>query len=168
MSVNIIKGLLGFIALFLAQVLVLNHVHLFQCATPFIYIYVILGMRRNVPKWLVLLCGFLAGVMIDIFSNTPGVTSTSLTFIALLQPYLLLLFINRESPDDLKPSLRTLGATRYTYFSLSLVFIYCLLFFTLEMFNLSNWLQWIECVLGSTVITFVFVLVIENMRKRNG
>ena len=168
MSVRVFKSILWFVLLLLSQVLVLNHVHLLQCATPLLYVYVVIGFPRNVPKWAVLSVSFLTGLVIDVFSSTPGVAAASMTFIALIQPYLLLLFINRESPEDLKPALHTLGFVRFTAYALLLVLVYCLLFFTLEAFNFFYWQQWLECVGGSALVTLVLILVIENMKRGNG
>lgn len=128
----------------------------------------VIGIRRNIPKWFSLIAGFITGLIVDVFANTPGVATTSMTLIALIQPYLLLLFINRESPDDLKPTLRSLGFARFIYFSLPLILLFCLLFFTLETFNFFNWLRWLECVGGSTLLTLILILAIENIRKNNG
>lgn len=168
MTSKTLKSILWYVLLLLAQVLVLNHIHLFQCATPLLYIYVVIGIRRNFPKWLSLTAAFITGLIVDIFANTPGVAAASMTFIALIQPYLLLLFMNRESPEDLKPTLRTLGFARFIYFALPLILIFCLLFFTLETFNFFNWMRWLECIGGSTLLTLILILAIENIRKNNG
>ena len=168
MTSKTLKSILWYVLLLLAQVLVLNHIHLFQCATPLLYIYIVIGIRRNFPKWLSLTAAFITGLIVDIFANTPGVAAASMTFIALIQPYLLLFFINRESPEDLKPTLRTLGFARFIYFALPLILIFCLLFFTLETFNFFNWLRWLECIGGSTLLTLILILAIENIRKNNG
>ena len=168
MTSKTLKSILWYVLLLLAQVLVLNHIHLFQCATPLLYIYMVIGIRRNIPKWLSLTSAFIIGLIVYIFANTPGVAAASMVLIALIQPYLLLLFINRESPDDLEPTIKTLGLAHFIYFSLPLILIFCLLFFTLETFNFFNWMRWIECVGGSTILTLILILAIENIRKNNG
>lgn len=88
-----------------------------------------------------------------------------MTLMGLLQPFLLLPFINRDTPDDLLPSIRTLGLGKFASYTLIVVFIYCLVFFTLETFNFFNWLLWLEYVGASTVLTTVLVLVIDNLRN---
>ena len=161
-----IKNFGFFIILVLVQALVLNHIHLFDCATPLLYIYFVLPTRRNQSRWVTLLWCFALGICIDMFSNTPGVAAASMTFIGLLQPYLLSLFIQRDSPDDLRPSFKVLGAVKYPFYTIFIVLIYCLLFFTLEAFNFYNWLQWIECVGGSAVLTILLILTIDNFRTK--
>lgn len=166
MNIELIKHFLTFVILCLVQALVLNHINLFGCATPLLYVYFIMLFRRDFPRWGILLWSFVTGVCIDIFSNTPGVAAASSTLLGLLQPYLLSLFVTRDSPDDLLPSMKSLGVTKYIYFTVICVFIYTLVFFTLEAFSFFNWLQWLMNICGSTVLTVVLILVIENVKKR--
>lgn len=167
MNLDLLKSILSFVVLLLVQAMVLNHIHLFGCATPLLYIYVALMFRQNYPQWGVLAWSFIMGLCIDVFSNTPGVAAASMTFIGLIQPYILKRFVPRDSPEDLKPSARSLGFGKFVFYSIILVLLYCILFFTLETFNFFNWLQWIECVVGSAAITVALVLVIDNFRNSN-
>ena len=117
MTVGVLKTLGTFLVFLLVQVLVLNHVHLFDSATPLLYIYMVLLFPRNYPKWGMLVWAFALGIGVDMFSNTPGVAAASLTLVALLRPYLLELFIQRESAEDLVPSIKVLGFA---------IFVFCL------------------------------------------
>ena len=154
-----------FVAFVLVQAVVLGRIHLFNCATPLFYVYFITMFPRNYPKWGILLWGFLMGMLVDAFSNTPGLASASLTLIAAVQPYFFELFVPRDSAEDLKPSLATIGSVKYTYYIVALVLLYCLVFYSLEFFNFFNWLLWAMCVLGSTLITLALILAFEIARK---
>lgn len=156
----------SFVVLLLVQSLVLNHVHLLGYATPLLYCYFIIDFRRDYPRWGTLLWAFALGLGVDIFTNTPGVAAGSMTLIALIQPYLLQLFVSRDTADNLQPTLRSLGPGKYITFSTILVLIYCLTFYTLEMFNFFNWQLWLLSFLDSTVITEVLILVIDNLRRK--
>lgn len=166
MNIEIVRHFFIYIILCLVQALVLNHINLLGCATPLLYVYFIMMFRRGYPRWGVLLWSFLTGLSVDIFSNTPGVAASAATFLGLLQPYLLSLFIQRDSPDDIMPTMRTLGAARYIYYTIICVFIYNILFFTIESFNFFNWLQWLKNIGGSTALTVILILVTDNVRKR--
>jgi len=168
MTSKTLKSILWYVLLLLAQVLVLNHIHLFQCATPLLYIYMVVGIRRNIPKWLSLTAAFITGLIVDIFANTPGVAGGGRDLLRTSTHQIVFFFMNRESPEDLKPTLRTLGFARFIYFALPLILIFCLLFFTLETFNFFNWMRWLECIGGSTLLTLILILAIENIRKNNG
>lgn len=166
MNLNFLKGVLLFAILLLAQVLVLNHIHLFDCATPLLYVYVVLQFRRNYPRWGILLVSFLLGLVVDIFSNTPGVAAASMTFLGFLQPYVFAMFLNRDSDEDLQPSMKSLGFAKFFYYAAVLVVVYCAIFFTIETFSFFNGLLWLECVGGSAMLTILLILAIENSRKR--
>ena len=165
MTKELFQKILFCIVLLLAQVLVLNRVHLFDRATPMIYVYIILLFRRNYPRWRILVWSFSIGLCIDVFSNTPGLAAASLTLLGLLQPYILQIFMQRDSPDDLQPSMATMNVANFTYYTIISVSIYCIVFLTLETFNFFNWMQWIESIGGSILITVATILVIENLRK---
>ena len=96
MTLVYIKRIMAFIVLVFFQVLVFNHVHLFGYATPFLYIYLLLKLNLGTSRAELLIWGFLLGLAVDIFSNTPGVSAASTTFYALLQPILVRLFTPRH------------------------------------------------------------------------
>ena len=166
MNLELIKGVLLFFVLCLAQVLVLNNIHLFGYATPLQYVYFPLTLRRGTPRWAALLWCFAMGLAVDIFSSTPGVASASMTLVGLIQPYVLTLFAPRDSADDLRPSPITLGVSKYVNYIIIIVLLYTLTFFSLEAFNLYNWTQWALCTASSAVLTIVLILVIENIRRK--
>lgn len=166
MSLDWFRNITFFIILLFTQILVLNHIHLFGCATPLLYAYLVMPARRDTPKWALLLWAFAMGLTVDTFANTPGVAAASMTLIALIQPYLLQLFIQQDSPDDFRPSMKTLGTMKYVVYTLLLVIVYCLTFFSLEAFNFYNWLQWLQCVGGSSLLTIILILCIDSFRKK--
>ncbi|MBR5729503.1 MAG: rod shape-determining protein MreD [Prevotella sp.] len=165
MTIDLLQRVVAFVVLVVVQALVLNHIHLFGVATPLFYVYFVLLFRRNHPKWIILLTSFLLGLCIDVFSNTPGLAAASTTFIAVVQPYILEPFVPRDSDENLKPGMRTLGIGRFIYYTIFMVLLYNLVFFSLEAFNFFNWLQWLLCIGSSTLLTVVLILVVENLRR---
>ncbi len=165
MNIDFLWRLLLFVVLLLAQALVLNHIHLFDYATPLLYVYLVASFKRGYPRWGVLVWSFLLGLSVDVFSNTPGLAAASMTFIGVLQPYLLEMFLQRDSAEDLQPSVHTLGFVKYLSFTVLLTLSYCLLFFTLEHFSFFDWAKWGFSILGSTLLTVLLILVVDNMRK---
>lgn len=163
MPIDFLKRLGLFFVFVLAQTMVLGRIHLFGYATPLLYVYFVAMFNRNYPKWAVLLWSFAMGLTIDVFSNTPGVAAASLTLIGVIQPYFLEPFIPRDSVDDLRPSIRTIGMVKYVYYITVLVVLYCLVFFSLEAFNFFNWMDILKSVGGSAVITLVLILTFESV-----
>jgi rod shape-determining protein MreD len=165
MGIDLFKRILFFAILLVAQALVLNHVHLFDCAIPLLYVYLVLLFPRNFPKWAILLWSFALGLGVDTFTNTPGLAAASMTLLGAIQPYMFEAFVPRDSAEDLEPGMRSLGFSSFALYALALVFIYCLAYFSLEAFNFFNWQQWLLCIGCSTALTLLLILVIENIRK---
>ncbi len=155
-----------FVALLLAQVLILNHVHLLGVGTPLLYVYFAITFRRNFPKWLVLVSCFLLGLLIDVFSNTPGLAASTMTLVALAQTYLIDLVAPRDSAEDLEASAKVLGTSKFVTLSALLTLLYCLVFFALEAFNFFDVLLWLARSVISFVLTMVLILAVESVRSR--
>jgi len=166
MKLEMITHFVAFIALCLVQVLLLNHINLFGCAISFIYVYFILMFRRGYPKWAILLWCFMLGLCLDLFTNTPGVAASSCTLLGLLQPYVLNLCLKRDSADDIKPCMATLGVWKYMGYAFILTLVYIILFFTTESFSFFNWQQWLLDIGGSTALTFLSIIVIDGFRRK--
>ncbi|MBR3473198.1 MAG: rod shape-determining protein MreD [Prevotella sp.] len=163
MTTDFFKRVWAFLLFCLVQALVLNHIHLLGYATPLLFVDFVLSFRRGTARWAILLWCFALGLCIDIFSNTPGVASGSMTLMGLLQPYLLEPFVPRDSADDLVPSMRTLGVGKFITYALIMVVIFTVTFFALEAFSFFNWQQWLITVGSSFALTFILILVIENI-----
>ena len=140
MKIELVNRLVMFLTLFVVQVLILNHVHMFGVGTPLLYVYFAVTFRRHFPKWLILVSCFLLGLVIDIFSCTPGLASSVMTLVGLAQAYLIELLIPRDSADDLEVSIKSLGLSKFVVLSGLLTFLSCLVFFALEAFSFFNWL----------------------------
>ncbi|ADE82523.1 rod shape-determining protein MreD [Xylanibacter ruminicola] len=166
MKIELINRLVMFVALFVAQVLILNHVHLLGVGTPLLYVYFAITFRRNFPKWLVLVSCFLLGLLIDVFSNTPGLAASTMTLVALAQTYLIELVAPRDSAEDLEASAKVLGLTKFVTLSALLTLLYCLVFFALEAFNFFDVLLWLARSVISFVLTMVLILAVESVRSR--
>lgn len=166
MPTDLVKRTILFIVFVLAQAMVLGRIHLFGVATPLLYVYFVTMFPRNYPKWAMLLWSFLMGLLIDTSTNTPGLATATLTLIAVVQPYYFELFVPRDSVDNLEPSLATLGPLKYSYYIVVLVLLYCLVFYSLEMFSFFNLMHWALCVGGSTVVTLALIYTFEVARMR--
>ncbi len=164
MLIDTLQRLLIFVSLVLAQGLVLNRIQLFHCATPLLYVYFIIIFPLNYPKWAMLVWGFLLGLSIDMFANTPGLAAASTTFIAALQPYLLQLFLPRDADEHVHSSAAALGFNKFATMATIIVLLFCFVFFALEAFNFYDWQQWLLSVVGSTLLTIILILALESLR----
>lgn len=168
MTADVFKRAGLFVAFALAQVLVLGRIHLFGYATPLLYVYFVLLFPRNYPKWAILLWSFGLGMVVDIFFNTPGVAAASMTLLGAIQPYYFEMYVSRDASENMHPSMLNVGWMKYFYYSLVMVVIYCLVFFTLDAFTFYNWVVWLKSVIGSAAITLLMILTFETVQDRQG
>lgn len=164
---TIFSRTIWFVVLFLLQVLVFNHVHIFGYATPMPYVYFLLILPSNTPHWLYVLLGFLMGLLIDLFTNTPGMAAGSMTLVGLIAPWLLAAVSPSEHDGDtLEPSCKSLewgGFLRFTVFA---VITHCVMFFMLEAFSFFDWQVLLINIIGSSVLTTLFIVAMELVRNK--
>jgi rod shape-determining protein MreD len=166
MSIDLITRIAVFFVISLSQALVLNRIQLFGWAMPLLYVYFVVMFPRSYPRWAMLLWAFVMGFVGDMFANTPGVTSASLTLVALVQPYLLELFVPHDAEENMPAAAFTMGWGRFLTFTVILTFLFCLLFFTLEAFTFFHWLRWLLSILGSTLLTVALIMTLETLRQK--
>jgi len=165
MKLEWIYVLVSFLTLLFVQVLVCNHIHILGYATPLLFAYFPLSARRGAPKWLILLLCFALGMGVDVFANTPGVAAASMTLMGFIQPYVLEAFVSNDDTEDLKPTFRTLGTSKYLLYSSILIVVHNIAFYAIEVFNFFNTVQWLISFGASTILTLLLVWVIENLRR---
>ena len=65
----------------------------------------------------------------------------------------------------MRSAVATMGFGKFATFAFTLVFAYCVVFFTLEAFTFFNWVEWVLNIIGSTALTLALVLTLETIRK---
>lgn len=162
---TIVSRLGWFVALLLLQVLVFNHVHIFGYATPMPYIYFLLILPSDTPRWLYVLLGFVLGLIIDLFTNTPGMTAGATCLSGLLVPLFLKAFSSSDNDDEsFSPSRKSMEWGGFVKYSLLAVVVHCAAFFSIEAFSFFDWQILLINIGGSTILTFLFVMAMELVR----
>lgn len=156
-----------FVALLLLQVFVFNHVHILGYATPLPYLYLLLILPSATPRWVYVLVGFAFGLLLDLFTNTPGMAAAALCLTGLFVPLLLRAFAPKDSDDDtFLPSRRSMETGGFLKYAFSATLVLCAAFFTIEAFSFFDPLTLLYNIAGSTLLTTLFVWGIELIRTR--
>lgn len=164
---TVLSRSIWFVVLFLLQVLVFNHVHIFGYATPMPYVYFLLILPSSTPRWLYVMLGFLLGLFIDVFTNTPGIASGSLSLVGLLTPVLLNVFSPSDRDEEaFEPSHKNMEWGPFLRYVLTASLIHCLVFFCLEAFSFFDWQVLIINICGSTLLTSLFIVAMELVRSK--
>ncbi len=145
--------------LIMAQVLICNHIFLFNVAMVFIFIYVIITLPIGMKTDLLLTWAFLAGFIVDIFSDTPGVNSLSCTILAMLKRPILYAYVPRDDrTKSVVPSINTLGFGVFAKYLFTMCAIYCLMVFTIEYLNFDDVKEILIMSMSSAAATFLVLL----------
>lgn len=168
MDKSFISYILLFVILVLIQVLLLNHIVLFNCAVCLIFIYFLIKLPINLSTNILLTLGFILGLSVDILSDTPGLNALCCTILASLKKSV---FYAYEQHDDQKrnisPSIGTMGFFNFSKFVFSLSAIYCLLAFFVEFVNFSDVVQILIKAGASTAFTFLVILAVDSLIYKN-
>jgi rod shape-determining protein MreD len=154
------------ILLILLQILVLNNIQFSGFINPYVYIMIILLLPSVTPAWLVLIISFLAGLIIDLFSGSPGMHASATLLAGFSRPLVLRLISPRdgyESGSDL--SMAAYGFRWFFIYAAIIVLIHHTTLFFLEVFRFTDFFRTILRILLSSLFTIGFILLLEYYRK---
>lgn len=138
------------------QIPLLFKLVLFDKAFGFFYIGFLLYLPYGLSRTYTMLIAFVTGLVIDIFSNTPGIHASACIFLVFIKDFWHD-FIIGGSDDDVYINfneLRVLGSLGYL---LPLTFIHHLIIFTVENGGFQSFGSLTLKVLYSSVYTFTLV-----------
>ena len=164
---KILNRIVWFIGLLLVQILLFNKIYLFGLATPFIYVYFILVLDKEVDRNALMLQAFALGLMVDVFCNTPGVNAGASVLLAFTRARLLRMFMPREEYENFEPGIRTMGVWPFLRYAFVAVLLHHSALFMLEAFSLAHIGHLLLRVLCSTLLTVMLVMSIEFVRQRH-
>ena len=151
----------NFALIALAQALIFSRIHLFGYVTAYIYLIFILKLPRHTSVNALMLWGFLFGITVDIFCNTPGMNAAAATAMAFTRNMFLSTFTHKGLPDDFIPGANSIKWGSYLVYSLMCILLFYTVLFMLELFTVSHIPPLLISISGSTLLTMSFVIVIE-------
>ena len=168
---KIFLQIIRFVVLVLFQVLVINHIRLGGYVHPYIYLIFIMLLPFNTPKWQLLVLGFFLGIIIDVFTGTPGLHAGATTLMAFCRPSIINLISGNQKFDNIQePNLGQLDGMWFFRYVLCLVFIHHFALFFLESFSFRLIGQVLLRILLSVPVSVFLIMMIlfifKTERKR--
>lgn len=167
-TVSFSRKLLTLLGLALLQVLFLNRISLFGYVTPLFYIWMIVRFDSSMSRVSVLLWSFFLGLTIDLFSGTPGLNAASATLLAMFQPGMVKLFVPLDRYDVVVPGSVSMGGRAFAGYLLLVTLLHHTVYFILRSIPLGDWPVLIAKVLLSSLLTILFMLVVEHSLVNSG
>ena len=158
---NIIRGILYFVVCVLIQVLILNNIHYLRIATPFLYLYFLLKLPVGISKSSILLISFATGLVIDVFSNTPGMHAAACTFVGFFRAGLIRLFIGKDLLEGAYPSYAVFGIGGFFRYVTSFVLLHHITLFLVESLTLFDPLYLVLRIFSSTLLSVLLIAIVE-------
>jgi rod shape-determining protein MreD len=154
------RNIFRFVLVVLFQVLVMDNVMINGYMIPYVYLLFILLMPFETPRWLQLLAGFVLGLTLDIFSNTPGLHTSATVLAAFARGHILDLLAPREGYEpETFPRIHYYGLTWFLKYTFIIIFIHHLALFYLEVFQLKDFFSiLLRVILSSILSTSAIVL----------
>jgi hypothetical protein len=158
MAKTVIRNILRLVFLVLLQALVVNRLQLLDgMMFPMVYLFGLLMLPFNTPKWMLMIVAFLVGLTMDGFSDTPGFHASAALLMTFVQPLVQKILAPREGYEfGQKPTIQSMGLVWYVLFAGILVLIHHLWYFYLEVFRFDNFFH----TLGKAALSGIGTLVL--------
>ena len=167
MGKQIINNVLLFFLLLLLQVLIADNIRLFGFGSPLIYVLFIIALPVSTPRWLILVLGFVLGVGVDMFHDTPGMHSTATLLLAFARPFILGGSAPREDFEyGVRPTIHNMKFVSFFSYSASLIVIHHLSLFMIEVFSWNDFLNGLLRTLIRIIFTLILVLLSQYLFVR--
>ncbi len=158
-----------FMVLVLAQVLVLDHLDVANgYVVPYLYILFLLMLPFEIPAWALLLTGAATGLVMDLFSSTPGMHMSACTVMSFARIQLLGLIAPREGYEyGMRPTLPRMGLTWWITYAGALILLHHLWLFNVELLRWERIGETIARTLLSAAFTLLLCLLAQFLTARS-
>jgi hypothetical protein len=125
----------------------------------------ILLLPFEIPTWLLLVISFFLGMIMDFFSGTPGMHSSSTVLAGFARPAILRLISVREGYEsNERPSMASYGFRWFLIYSSTIVLVHHFALFYLEVFRFNDFFRTFFRVILSSFFSIIFILLLEFYR----
>lgn len=166
---DLVKNTFRLLIFILVQVYVLNKIpHLHRFIVPYLYFLFILWLPFGISRLGLLVTGFAAGLLLDYFTNTPGLHAAACVLIAYIRPFIITVLIPKDSTEFnyREPSPRAMGLAPYAVYALVLTLLHNTYLLLLEFLHFGTFLDFILKVLSTTGISLLLIFTTELLFPR--
>ncbi len=151
-----------FILLVLVQVLVFNRLNFFGFINPMVYILFLYWYPIKENRGAFIGLAFLLGISIDFFSDSMALNAASTLTIAYMRPAIMRLVFGVNLEFQSFKISNTTRIQQITFLTL-LIIVHHLVFFTLEIFSLENFLLILKKVSATGAVTLLLCLLFGSL-----
>ncbi len=154
--VNIIR----LVVLLLLQVLLFSNMRFSIFVNPYVFPLFVLLLPFETPRWLLMFIGLGAGLLLDFFLGSWGMHGAACLFIGYARPFLINIITPKGTEFEISPNLFAQGITWFSIYTSVTMFIYLTFYFLVEAGTFYNLFWLMLKIIGSTVVSVVFILIL--------
>lgn len=161
MTRETLLNLLRFVVLLLVQGAILSNVVLWEGkAQVYLYVLFIIMLPLRTPTMMTMLLGFLLGLGVDMFYDSPGLHASAGVMVAFVRSYFIRVLTPRDDYDiNDRPNISRMGLLWFIKFSSALFFVHALWIFFLEAFSFSGFGLTLLKAIATAFITLVVSVI---------
>lgn len=166
---DLLRNIIRFVLFICLQVFVLDNIPtLHRFIMPVIYYLFILWLPFSIPRFWLLVLGFITGLSYDYFTNTPGLHTAACVLIAYARPFIVNLLIPKDTSEFnyREPSARAMGWAPFSVYVFALTLLHHGYLVFLEWLQFGTLLDFLVKVLATTAISMLLILTAEVLFPR--
>lgn len=166
---DLVKNIFRLAIFILVQVYVLNKIpHLHRFVVPYLYFLFLLWLPFTISRIGLLFIGFVTGLVLDYFTQTPGLHAAACVLVAYARPFVIGVLIPKDTAEFnyTEPSPRAMGWAPYTVYVVVLTFLHHTYLVLLEWLDFGTFLDFLLKVGATTGISLLLILTVEALFPR--
>lgn len=169
MITTVLGNILRFVVLILFQVMLLDHLDVANgWVVPYLYVLFLIMLPFETPPWAVLVIGFFTGLVMDLFSSTPGMHTSACVVMAYVRIQMLRLLAPREGYEfGKRPIIAHMGLAWFMTFAAVLVVVHHLWLFFVEVYRFDHFFATFFRALTSAAATLLLCLLAQALTTRD-
>lgn len=166
---DLVKNIFRLTIFILVQVYVLNKIpHLHRFVVPYLYFLFVLWLPFSVSRLGLLLIGFVTGLILDYFTNTPGLHAAACVLIAYARPFIINILTPKDSTEFnyREPSPKGMGWAPYIVYVFVLTLMHHTYLTLLQWLQFGSFLDFLIKVVATTGISMLLIYTVELLFPR--
>lgn len=164
--ISIKEQILNLVLLLLVQLPLVHRITLFDKAFGFFYVGFLLLLPRTLSRSYLMVIGFFSGLLVDLFSNTPGIHASASVFIMFIRTFWLSV-VNDDWQEMTNINITALKKTGFVFFLYPLVFVHHFILFVVENGGFHLFGMVISRVFFSSIFSTLVIFVINFLLTSN-
>lgn len=166
---DLVKNIFRLAIFVVVQVYVLDKLPpLHRFVIPILYYLFILWLPFSLNRLSLLLIGFVTGLLLDYFKQTPGLHAAACVLIAYVRPFIVSILIPKDTAEFnyREPSAGSMGWAPYAVYVIILTVLHHTYLTLLEWLQFGTFLDFIIKVFSTTGISLLLVFTVELLFPR--